>query len=93
MLRGFGFDSLLGKASAHNAADNCNCGCVPNILSLHDAAKERARRRAEAAEKKPTVAEMLAKRQEALQAAAAANAAVTSALFTPGECQPADSAR
>jgi hypothetical protein len=47
MMRGFAFDGLFkGTSEAHKR--DCECGCVPNVMSLHEAAKERARRRAEA---------------------------------------------
>ena len=53
MLRGFALDSLF-KDAAKGIASNphapkCDCGCVPNVMSLHDQARERARRRAEKA--------------------------------------------
>lgn len=59
-----GFAMLSGLPSAHKQ-NNCTCGCVPNIMSLHDQAKERARRREEAAAavKKPTLSEYLAEQR------------------------------
>ena len=68
MLRGFSLDALMGTARSggpHTQA--CSCGCVPNIMSLHEAARERARRREEA-NSKPTVAEVLQQQQLQLQA-------------------------
>ena len=53
---------LGGKGSAHASNDpKCQCGCVPNIMSLHEQAKERARRREAEAARKPTLTEYLAK--------------------------------
>ena len=61
-----GFKNPFSKP-AHQQRADCDCGCVPPVLSLHEQAKERARRRAAAAAagevKKPTVAEFLATRQ------------------------------
>ena len=74
MLRGFSFDSLLGRGgplTAHRSSEACDCGCLPSMLSLHEQAKERMRQRdARAATQKPTVAELLAQRK-ALDLAAA----------------------
>ena len=70
MLRGFSFDTLLGtqrKSGIGAHIPKCDCGCVPNVMSLHEAAKERARRRAQDAARKPTVGEVLAMRDQALQ--------------------------
>lgn len=72
MLRGFSLETLLGtqragalqRSIAHVA--NCACGCVPNIMSLHEQANERARRREAAAVRKPTVGEVLLMREQAL---------------------------
>ena len=56
-----GFKNPFNKPGHEQQAANCDCGCVPNVLSLHEAAKERARRRvAAAALAKPSVAEYLA---------------------------------
>ena len=85
MLRGL--EGLLkGRGSAHKEVD-CACGCVPNIMSLHGQARERARRReAAAASQRPTLGEYLAQK------------AVADVLITPAmpsapnlvalECEP-----
>ena len=53
MLRGFALDSLFKDAakgvSSGTHPDKCDCGCIPNVMSLHDQARERARRRQEKA--------------------------------------------
>mmetsp|Transcript_58936 Transcript_58936/g.117097 ORF Transcript_58936/g.117097 Transcript_58936/m.117097 type:complete len:93 (+) Transcript_58936:171-449(+) len=60
MLRGFSFETLLGRGNA--TTQPCDCGCVPtNLFSLHDAAKARAQRR-DASQQKPTLAQVLAQR-------------------------------
>jgi hypothetical protein len=75
------------KEHSAGAAASCDCGCVPAIMSLHEQAKERARRRAEKAaesQRKPTVAEYLAMQDKttASTTQAAAAAAVTAALMS-----------
>ena len=75
------------KEHSAGAAASCDCGCVPAIMSLHEQAKERARRRAEKAaesHRKPTVAEYLAMQDKttASTTQAAAAAAVTAALMS-----------
>ena len=57
MLRGL--TAVLSGKAAHSTEPNCQCGCVPNIMSLHEQAKERARRREAAAARKPTLLEYL----------------------------------
>lgn len=66
MLRGFSFNTLLGtqRSGGGSHLPKCDCGCVPNVMSLHDQAKERARRR-EASARKPTVGEVLLQREKA----------------------------
>ena len=57
MMRGFGLDGLFKEAAKGIVAPPkdeehkplCDCGCVPNVMSLMDQAKERARRRTEKA--------------------------------------------
>ena len=69
MLRGFGLETLLGTQRAgalFTHVANCACGCLPNIMSLHEQANERARRREAAAVRKPTVGEVLLMREQAL---------------------------
>ena len=94
MLRGFSLESLLGTnrsvgGTSSNAHTNaCNCGCVPTVLSLHGAAKERARRReaAAAAAQKPTVASLLAERAAAAAPAQQKLANTTDAMIYAMVC-------
>ena len=82
MLRGFGLDSLLGQKT-HNTTPNCQCGCVPNVMSLHDAARERARRREAEAQRKQTLAEYIAQNPTVATASA-----LVAAPATPGDAGP-----
>ena len=68
MLRGFSLEAMLkgdGLKEQQSHDGGCQCGCVPNILSLHEQAKERARRRKEkeAAAQRPTISEYLQQHQ------------------------------
>ena len=62
----------------------CDCGCVPNVMSLHEQAKERGRRRAEKA-----AAAAAAAAATAATAATAAIAAATTAASEVIECAEA----
>ena len=78
---------VKGRGSAHKEVD-CSCGCVPKIMSLHEQAKERARRReAAAAQQRPTLGEYLA--QKAIADAVVQPPAMPIATMSLAmECEP-----
>ena len=75
---------------ADRLAPDCNCGCVPNVMGLHEAARERGRRReaAAAAASRPTVAEYLAEHGAPRLPGPAEKAAILTAIAM--ECEESE---